>query len=113
MGSARAIAPDRPRGFWSLPSSRPGRVSVALGALFLVLFAINAAVLMRATTAYPWQQVLLPAYGLMMLLAGLGAGILALVAIARHGERSSLVWLTLLPGLLVLALLVGEILVPH
>jgi hypothetical protein len=48
-----------------------------------------------------------------MLLCGLAAGILGLIAVIRKNERSWLVWLTLLPGLLVLFLLLGEFLFPH
>ncbi|RJP47267.1 MAG: hypothetical protein C4583_16830 [Anaerolineaceae bacterium] len=53
-----------------------------------------------------------PVYGIFMLLCGLAAGIVGLIAITRQHERSWLVWLTLLPGAFVLFLLLGEFLVP-
>jgi len=55
----------------------------------------------------------LPFYGIAMLACGLAAGIAGLIAVIRRGERSWLVWLALLPGLLVLFLVLGEFLVPH
>jgi len=47
------------------------------------------------------------------MLCGLAAGIVGLIAVIRRHERSWLVWLTILPGLLVLLFVLGEFLVPH
>jgi len=52
-------------------------------------------------------------YGLFMMACGLGGAVAGLLALLRHGERSWLVWLPLLPGALVIFLLLGEFLVPH
>jgi hypothetical protein len=104
---------DRGRGFLSTPSTKLGRWSVALAATFVALFIINAAVFMRLTQEAPWQHTLLPFYGIAMLACGLAAGIVGLVAVIRWHERSWLVWLTLLPELLVIFLILGEFLVPH
>ena len=104
---------DRRRGFLSTPSTKLGRWSVALAVTFVVLFIINSAVFMRLTQEAPWQHTILPFYGIAMLLCGLAAGIAGLVAVIRRHERSWLVWLTMLPGLLVIFLLLGELLVPH
>jgi hypothetical protein len=41
------------------------------------------------------------------------AGIVGLIAVIRRHERSWLVWLAMLPGLMVVALVLGEFLVPH
>jgi len=68
---------------------------------------------MPATIEVPWRESLLPFYGLGMLLCGLAAGVIALVALTRRGDRSWLVWLALLPGLSVLFIVLGECLVPH
>jgi hypothetical protein len=46
-------------------------------------------------------------------LCGLAAGIAGLVAMTRQGERSLLVWLAMLPGLVALFLVLGEFLAPH
>jgi len=48
-----------------------------------------------------------------MLLCGLGAMVLALIAVIREHERSWLVFLPLLPGLWVLFMVMGELLFPH
>jgi hypothetical protein len=55
----------------------------------------------------------LPFYGIAMLSCGLAAGIVGLIAVIRRQERSWLVWLTMLPGLMVVAFVLGEFLVPH
>ncbi len=112
--SVNVLPPDAPlwRRIWARPATRLGRWSVGLGAMFLVLFIVNSAVFMQLTEA-PWQHTLLPFYGIGMLTIGLAAGITGLMAVIRHHERSWLVWLTILPGLFVLFLLLGEFLVPH
>lgn len=95
------------------PSTRLGRWSVGLAAVFVVLFLINAIVFMPATVEAPWRQVLLPLYGFAMLACGLAAGVAGLVAVIRWRERSWLVGLSMLPALLVITLVLGEFLVPH
>lgn len=99
--------------FTEKPHTRLGRWAVGLGILFVVLFLINSFVFMPTSSDAPWRQVVLPFYGIFMLLCGLATGIIGLVAVIRRHERSWLVWLTLLPGLLVLFLVLGEFLVPH
>jgi hypothetical protein len=78
----------------------------------VILFTINAALLMPATVVVPWRQLLLPFYGIAMLLCGLGGGIIGLIAVVRRHECSWLVWLTMLPMVFVLFLLIGGFLVP-
>jgi hypothetical protein len=56
---------------------------------------------------------ILPFYGIFMMLCGLAAGITGLVAIIRRHEHSWLVWLTLLPGSFVILFVAGEFLFPH
>jgi 4-amino-4-deoxy-L-arabinose transferase-like glycosyltransferase len=106
-----------PRPLWrsilGRPRTRLGRWAAGLEISFLALFLINAFVFMPLTTDAPWQHMLLPFYGIAMLLVGLLAGILGLVAVLRRRERSWLVWLALLPGLFVIFLLFGEFLAPH
>ena len=86
---------------------------MGLGILFVVLFLVNSFVFMPTSSDAPWRQVVLPFYGVFMLLCGLSAGIVGLIAVLRQHEHSWLVWLTLLPGLFVLFLVLGEFLVPH
>jgi hypothetical protein len=95
------------------PSTRLGWWSVALAATFAALFIINSTVFMPSTVEVPWRQVVLPFYGIFMMLCGFAAGIVGLIAVIRRHERSWLVWLTILPGLMVLFFVLGEFLVPH
>lgn len=96
------------------PKSRPGWWAVWLMAAFMGMYLINMFVFM----AFPsfgdgmWQQRILPYYGILMLLCGLAAGIVGLIAITRLHERSWLVWLTILPLAWVVFMLLGEFLVP-
>ena len=94
-------------------STKLGRWSVWLMAAFVVMFLVNSFVFMPTSSDAPWRQVILPFYGIFMLLCGLAAGIVGLVAVIRHHERSWLVWLTILPMLWVLFMVLGEFLVPH
>ena len=93
---------------FSLPSTRLGWYSVGLAATFVILFMINAAVLLPAPGIVPWREAFV---GIMLLVCGLAGGIAALIALIRCHERSALVWLALLPGLFVL-FMIGEFLVP-
>ena len=98
------------------PGTKLGWWAVGLTATFVVLFVINSAVFMPASqgaTNARWRQILLPFYGIFMILCGLGGGVVGLIALIRKRERSWLVWLTILPGAFVLFLLLGEFLVPH
>ena len=99
--------------FIERPHTRLGWRSVWLGITFAVLFLINSFVFMPSSSDAPWRHVILPFYGIFMLLCGLGSGIVGLIAVIRQHERSWLVWLTILPSLFVLFLLVGEFLFPH
>lgn len=98
--------------FFGRPVTRLGWWSVGLGVTFLLLWNITSTVFMPASVVVPWRHLILPFYGIFMLLCGLAAGVLGLVAVLRR-ERSWLVWLTLLPGLFVLFFILGELLVPH
>jgi 4-amino-4-deoxy-L-arabinose transferase-like glycosyltransferase len=99
--------------FMRKPSTRLGRWAVGLMAVFLVMFLINSFVFMPSSSDAPWRHIVLPFYGILMILCGLAAGIVGLIALIRQHERSWLVWLTILPGAFVLFLLLGEFLVPH
>jgi hypothetical protein len=108
-------SPGQP--FWRViirwPSTKLGWWSVGLGVTFAELFFINSIIFMPLAVEEPWRQTLLPLYGIFMLLCGLAAGIVGLVAVIRRGERSLLVWLAILPGMFVFLFLVGEFLAPH
>ena len=99
--------------FFRVPRTTLGKWSVGLGLASVVLFLINSFVFMPTSSDAPWRQVILPFYGIFMMLCGLASGIVGLVAVVRQRERSWLVWLMLLPGMFVLFFLLGEFLVPH
>jgi hypothetical protein len=100
-------------GWRSLPRTRLGWWSAALTGTFIVLFLINAFVFMPASGDQPWRHLLLPFYGIAMLACGLAGGITGLLALTRRHERSWLVWLSQLPALWVVMMLLGEFLFPH
>jgi predicted membrane channel-forming protein YqfA (hemolysin III family) len=99
--------------FAERPHTRLGWWAVWLGAVFIVLFLINSFVFMPSSSDAPWRHVILPFYGIFMLLCGLCSGIAGLAAVTRQHERSWLVLLTLMPGLWVVFMLLGEFLFPH
>ena len=99
---------------FSRPSTRLGWWAVGLAATFVILMIINSTVFFNLPEQVGWRRTLLPFYGIFMLLCGLAAGVVGLMAIIRRHERSWLVWLLpLLVGLFVIFLLLGEFLVPH
>jgi hypothetical protein len=102
--------------FLKRPNTRLGWWAVGLLAVFVVMFIINTFVFMptaQGVSNPAWRQTLLPYYGIFLMLCGLAAGIVGLVAIIKNHEHSWLVWLTILPGAFVVFLLLGEFLVPH
>ncbi|HMN59026.1 MAG TPA: hypothetical protein PJ988_01605 [Anaerolinea sp.] len=99
--------------FLQRPGTRLGWWAVGLTAAFVLMYVLNFALFMRLPEEVTWRQTLLPFYGVSMILCGLAGGVVGLVAVLRSHERSWLVWLTLLPGAMVLFLLVGEFLFPH
>jgi hypothetical protein len=99
--------------FLGLPSTRLGWWSVGLAAAFEILMIINSTIFMRLPEDVTWRVTVLPFYGIFMMLCGLAAGIVGLIAVIRPHERSWLVWLTLLVGLNALVFVLGEFLVPH
>jgi hypothetical protein len=99
--------------FLKRPGTRPGWWAVGLAIAFIVMSIVNSAVFMRLSEDVSWRQTILPFYGIFMMLCGLAALVVALIAILRNHERSWLVWLTLLPGASALLFILGEFLVPH
>lgn len=99
--------------FMERPHTDLGWWAVWLAAVFVIMFLINSFVFMPASSNEPWRQVILPFYGIAMLLCGLAAMVLSLIALIRRHERSWLVFIPLLPGLWVIFMLVGELLFSH
>jgi hypothetical protein len=96
--------------FSDMPHTKPGWWAIGLAGLFIVLFIFNSAVLMQPADPFHISQPVRIAYGFVMLLSGLASGVIGLVAVIRAHERSWLVWLTILPGLMMLFLIIGELL---
>jgi hypothetical protein len=99
--------------FSERPHTRLGWWAVWLMAAFVGMFLINSFIFMPSSSDALWRHIVLPFYGIAMLLCGLVSGVLSLIAILRQHERSWLVWLPLLPLLWVAFMLVGEFLFPH
>ena len=94
--------------FLSLPSTRLGWWSVGLTSSFVIMFIINASVLLPAPGVVPWREAMV---GIVLLLCGIGGRGAAMIALIRGHDRSWLVWLALLPALFVI-FTIGESLVP-
>lgn len=104
------------RSFWSRhvrPQTRLGRVAGWLALGFLAWFIFNQSIVVRDLPLEGAQRLGLIALGLSGLALGLVAGVVAVVAIVRRHERGALVFLAALPGVMVVAFVLGELLVPH
>jgi len=99
--------------FLESPHTKLGRWAVGLGIAFLVMFIINQALFGRPSFNPSWGPTLLPFYGITMLLCGLASGGTSLTAIVRQHERSWILWIMILPGVMMLFFLLGEFLIPH
>jgi len=105
-------------GLFSLPTTRLGRWSMWLAAAFIVMFAIYMVFVgvfgtTTSETMSSFSRIVMPFYGIGMMLVGLSAGVVGLVAIIKNRERSWVVWATLLPMAFVLFFVIGEFTVPH
>jgi hypothetical protein len=95
-----ASAPPR-SGFFQPPSTRPGWVSVGLAVLFVILYI--AVVIVNDMSKTLWGELAVNLYlllSLLMPLSGLATCVASLIAIVRKHERSWLVWLASLAGLI-------------
>jgi hypothetical protein len=84
--------------FFEKPHTKPGWWAIGLAAASIILL-------------FAWS--FLPGGAWLSFLCGLAGGIIALVAIIRHKERSWLVFLCVLPMLNVFIFILGEFLFPH
>lgn len=98
---------------WHRPASKLGWWAVGLALGYLAFYIVDMIIIATRFSLPASQNVIMINFGLLMLLLGLAAGILALIAILRRHERSWMVWLSLLPGLAVIFLLIGEFAIPH
>lgn len=103
-------------GLSSLPRTRLGKLTMWLAGFFVIGFGVNSVVFMPISMAYPdasWRIWFLPAWGIVLMTAGVAAAITALLAITRAQERSWVVWAALAPGGFAILFLLGEFLIPH
>jgi hypothetical protein len=102
--------------FLHRPSTRLGWWAVGLFGLFVILFVINALLFIPASqgvSSPEWVIFFLPIFGIIMALCTLAAGLAGVMAVIKKHERSWLVWLTIIPAVFFLLLLLFELLVPH
>ncbi|MFC2064599.1 hypothetical protein ACFLXB_05850 [Chloroflexota bacterium] len=106
------MKPDSNR-FFSKPVTRPGWWSVWLTVVFFLLNFINATFLMGRTRDVPWRTTIMPYYGGLLMVCGLIGGFLGLLAVTRERERSWMVWISILLGLLIFLFLIAEFVFPR
>jgi hypothetical protein len=99
--------------FAQRPATTLGWWAFGLAAAFVGMFVINTAVFMPGLAPAWWRQTILPFYGIFMMLCGIAAGVVGLIALIRGHERSWMVWIAILPGAFALFFVLGEFLVPH
>jgi len=99
--------------FSQLPATRSGWWAVGLAAACVLVFIINLAIVMASQGNSPSQQISLPNLGILVLLLGLAGGVLGLIALIKKHERSWLIWLSLLLGVMMLLLILREFLPAH
>lgn len=100
--------------FKQLPRSKIAWWSVGLAAVFVVLSLVDMYVMYRVSNNLPLaQRGTMISFGFLLMLSGLAAGITGLIALLKKRERSWLTWLSTLPGLLMIFLLLGEFISPH
>jgi hypothetical protein len=112
--AVEAIMDEKKRStIWHRPATKLGWWAVGLALGYLALSIVNMAIIATRSSLPTSQNVGMINFGFIMLLLGLAAGIVALIAIRRSHERSWMVWLSLLPGIGVIFLFIGEFTFPH
>jgi hypothetical protein len=94
------------------PVTHLGRQSVWLAIAFLLMFLINVPIniyLIKPGTESQMTQPLYAAFVILMLIAGAAGGMLGMIAVTKWGERSPLVWVSILCGVFVVLLVLNEI----
>jgi len=99
--------------FSQRPATRLGWWAVGLIGAFALMLIYNAGVSMIAQNNPASQNISLPNIGMPMVLFGLASGVFGLIALIRNHERSWLVWLSILLGVIMLSLIFREFLVAH
>ena len=97
--------------FLKRPSTRLGWGAVGIAVACVVLIIITATMVMNTQVNEAGPQSAAPNMGIPIVFFGLAAGIVGLIAVIRQHERSWLVWLALLPGIVSIVLLIRDLLV--
>ena len=114
-GPSSLPAPTPRRGVRWLPATRLGWGSLRVGAAFAGFLVLILALVASGETGGDtfFSNLLLGLSGLAAGASAIAAGLVALFAIVRRGERSLVVLLVMLIGLYVLVLAIGELVSPH
>lgn len=99
--------------FWRLPVTKSGWWAVALAIVYTLMGIVYMVAVVRLPANSPQTPTVVPNFVPLMMVVGLAAGVVGLVALIRNHERSWLTWLSILPGVTVLVLLLGDLLLTH
>lgn len=99
--------------FWRLPVTKSGWWAVALAIVYTLMGIVYMVVVLRLPANAPGTSTVVPNFVPLMMVFGLAAGVVGLIALIRNHERSWLAWLSILPGVTVLVLLLGDLLLTH
>ena len=108
MNTARTVAPKRPSGFLSLPSTRLGKWSAWILAITIALILVNNIALMPVAERTQGLQLFQSVVKLAVLLGVVTCSITGLLAIAVKHERSWTAFLAIALLLFVVAMNVIE-----
>ena len=108
-GVSSEASPSLLRKFFSLPKTIQGQRSLALMTGFFAFMMIFFMVVLNEDRNVVLFSILIGIAALF----GLAGGVLGLMAIIKHKERSSLTFFAVLIGSVVLLFALGEVLAPH
>lgn len=97
--------------FFSWPRTKLGLWATILLGIHALFSLLISGVLMRLSFSETTRQSFFPSLGIVMMLFGLAAGIVGLLAVVKSHDRSFFVWLAMVAGLLVIMLFLGEFLI--
>lgn len=97
--------------FW--PRTRLGWWAVGLAVVFVVLMLINAYVLDQIVFTYEWIGFIVRWYASLVLASAVIGTLCAVRAITRLQDTALLVWVSMVPLLLSVLFMLGELIYPH
>lgn len=99
--------------FWRRPATRLGRWAVILVLAFILIDITVSLLAEFLPDNETWRPAVIFVFGISSILCGASGGVIGLIAVIRHHERSWVVWLAMLPAVFLLMFLMGEIFMPH